>query len=291
MRLPVGAAVPEWVLTDVEYQAICQLVYNVSGLVLEAARRDVVETHLRDRREELVELSPRNYLQRLILEPDELRLLIDAITINETYFFRDAPQLAVFSSVLSELVTDKLDLPYARLRIWSAACSVGCEPYTLAILINEEFERRNCEMDWKITASDISPSCLKVAQSALYTERELRDVPPAIMARYFRQTGRFWQFHHPCQSRVHFTYSNLMQPGSEVRGAYDIIFCRNALIYFDDCSRRQVADLLYDSLVSGGHVFLGASESMARMSRAFELRRVGAGFVYFKPSTTGGTGS
>lgn len=251
-------------------------------MVLDPSRRMMVESRVRRRMALWPDLSPRSYMQRLHQDPAELRELIDALTVNETYFYRDPLQLATFEQVLDELLVEKAALPLSRLRIWSAGCSIGCEPFTLGILIHQSLERRGRALDWQVLGTDISTSALQVAGSALYTDREVKDVPPALLPVYFRKEGSYWAFQHPIRHRVHFRYSNLLKPGSEVDGPFDVIFCRNVMIYFDDAGRRKTASILHDRLAPGGKVFLGASESLTRVSNAYRLQRVGSGFVYVK---------
>lgn len=278
-----GQAPPHPALSDADYRTLCEWVYRQSGMAFDDRRRDVVENRLASRLEQHPGLSVEQYLRRLAADEDEARVFLDLLTVNETYFFRDLPQIATFQQVLEEAIAHKCQVPYGRLRVWSAGCSIGCEPYTLAMCIQEALERREAPLEWQVLGTDISPSSLQVAESALYTDREVRDVPPPLLGKYFRRRDGWWAFCHPCKNRVRFRYSNLLRPGREVQGPFDIVFCRNVLIYFDDASRRQAADALFDLMAPGGYLFLGASESMSRVSRAFQLRRVGPGFVYVRP--------
>ncbi|BDG61382.1 CheR family methyltransferase [Caldinitratiruptor microaerophilus] len=271
------------VLSDAEYRSLCEWVYLQTGMVFDDRRRDVVENRLGARMQQHSGLSVQQYLRRLAVDEREAREFLDLLTVNETYFFRDLPQMTVFRQVLEEMVAERRQVPLGRLRVWSAGCSIGCEPYTLAMCIQEELDRQRVSLEWHVLGTDISPSSLEVAESALYSDREVRDVPPDLLKKYFRRRDTWWEFSHPCKNRVQFRYSNLLRPGREVQGAFDIVFCRNVLIYFDDASRRQVAETLFDLMVPGGYLFLGASESMSRISRAFQLRRVGSGFVYIRP--------
>jgi chemotaxis protein methyltransferase CheR len=272
-------------LTDEEVQILCRIAYDEAGLVFDESRRDVIQNRIARRLQELPGVTPSAYVNRLRFERgEELHRFLDLLTVNETYFFRDLPQLQLFADhVLPSLIAAKSGRSFhSRLRIWSAGCSVGCEPFTLAMLITEELERSRASVDWEVIATDISASVLQVAQAALYTDREIKDVPEPLRGKYFVRNGEYWEFSHPSRRRVHIQYANLLRAEESVRGPFDAIFCRNVMIYFDDAVRRRVADAFYELLVPGGYIFLGFSESMSRISRAFELRRIGPGLVYVK---------
>lgn len=271
-------------LSPADLETVRKLIYEEAGLVFETGRGDLMEARIARRMAEFPGLSSTDYTRRLYTDRQgELRHLIDLLTINESYFHRDLPQLRHFAEhLLRPRLQEMAGRPMSRLRIWSAGCSIGCEPYTLAMLITEELERLEAQVEWQIVATDISLTALQVAKEALYTERELKDVPPAMRARFFQSNGEFYEYAHPSRQRVQFQYSNLMQPCKAVQGPFDFVFCRNVLIYFDDRSRRAVADTFFDALARGGAVFLGSAESMGRISRAFELKRVGPGLVYVK---------
>lgn len=271
-------------LSEQELKELCRLIYQESGLVYDHRQYDMLTTRLDRRLGQLAGVTPSEYVRDLNLSRGaELRHFLDLVTVNETYFYREIPQLQNFAEhVLRPLIAEKASRGLGRLRIWSAGSSIGCEAYTLAMLITEELDKSGAMIDWQVIGSDISDSVLQVAKEGLYTDRELKDVPESLKPKYFARDGNYWRYIHPSRQHVSFRYANLVHIAGAVEGPFDVIFCRNVFIYFDDAVRRRVADEFYDRLVQGGYVFLGSSESMNRISRAFELKRVGNGLVYVK---------
>jgi len=169
------------------------------------------------------------------------------------------------------------------LRIWSAGCSTGEEPYTLAIILLEMIEDLN-HWDVEILATDIDEVVLKKARLAAYGERSVKDVPGEYLTRYFdtRSNGTFYLV-RGVKRMVRFEHINLFDRNRlREKGGFDFIFCRNVLIYFDDVSRKQVVDHFYVALNSGGYIFLGSSESAGRINTAFKVKKAGDYLIYFK---------
>ena len=208
--------------------------------------------------------------------------MFNKITINETSFFRNEPQLDVFEkSVLPELLETRKAV--RRIRIWSSACSSGEEPYTLAIMLHRSLGVRM--MDWKIEilGTDISELVLATAQSGKYTDYALRSTPPLMKQRYFKQEGAFWKLDPTIMSMVHFEVHNLKDRLAAKRfGAFDVIFCRNVLIYFDDVMKTQVVNSFADQLKPDGTLFIGHSETLRGLNTPFEVMPMPQGFCYAK---------
>lgn len=270
-------------LGDADYERLCKWIYEETGMAFDSKRRDFVEHRLILRLRQYPAEDLAGYLERLRWDRQEALAFLDSLTVNETYFFRDRAQMEALAEVVETLVREKVNSLHPWLRIWSAGCSIGAEAFTAAILVQEELERQRAELMWEVVGTDISVSALQVAQAALYSDREVRDVPAGLLHKYFRRNGSWWEFYHSCRQRVRFRQSNLLRPGPEVGGPFDVILCRNVLIYFDDQSRREAVDVLFDRLVPGGYLFLGAAESLSRISRAFQLRRLRCGLVYVRP--------
>ncbi|NPV81881.1 MAG: protein-glutamate O-methyltransferase CheR [Firmicutes bacterium] len=266
---------------DREFEDICQLVYRKSGLKFDSNKRGFVEHKVADRLRLLGHSSYAEYFQYLQRDQSEteIRILLDLLTTNETYFFRDMAQLKTFEIVARSILEAQTE---RKLRIWSSGCSIGCEPYSLVILLIESM-KDVLPFDFEILGTDISMSALDVAHKGLYMEREIRELPQYILNKYFTHDGTYYVLSKKISSFVNFQYLNLMdrQLMSMQRG-YNIIFCRNVLMYFDEDSRRIALEYLYDSLLPGGYIFLGRAESMNGASRAFRLIRVGNDLVYMK---------
>lgn len=272
-----------WLLGDEEYEVLRYMVYCKTGLAFHGDRRDLFESRVRKRLEE-TGMRSEEYVKMLVSGSDpELHRLVDLLTVNETYFFRDLPQLTVFArAILPEIYKQKVASSWPKIRIWSAGCSIGCEAYTLAIIVLEHFSQHP-PVPVEILGTDISLSALEVARKGLYTDREVRDVPEPFLERYFVRGQDYWMPRDELKRIVRFQFGNLLDPGdAKAMLGMDAIFCRNVLMYFDDESRRRAAQVLYDALREGGCVFLGHAESMSRISRSFRLKRVGRDFVYVK---------
>ncbi len=210
--------------------------------------------------------------------------LINSLTTNETYFFREFDQLAVFAEECLPLVCErKLSRGSRRLRIWSAGCSTGEEPYTLAIILWEMIDDLP-RWDARIEATDIDTNALARAQKGVYGPRSVRNVPREYLERYFIRQGDQYRVKEEVRSLVKFYQLNLFdhQRMSQMKG-FDFIFCRNVLIYFDERARREVVAHFYRALTPGGFIFLGHSESLSRITSAFKPRRLGGMIVYQKP--------
>lgn len=262
-----------------ELEMIRALVRRETGILIERKKNYYLENRLSQRMENSGCSSFREYYDRLTADSqrhEEVQCLIEAITINETYFFRDFPQLRGFAEeVLPKYAAAKRANGQRSLRIWSAACSTGEEPYTIAIILREmldDFE------DWniRIEATDIDRKVIRYAEQGIYSDRSIRETPLIYRRQYFRQSSVGWELDESIRSCVRFDRLNLSDPAMLAsRRGYDMIFCRNVLIYFDEDSRRKVVDGLYDALLPGGCLFLGHAESVGRITAAFRLEKIG----------------
>ncbi|MFZ2197141.1 MAG: protein-glutamate O-methyltransferase CheR, partial [Thermodesulfovibrionales bacterium] len=181
---------------------------------------------------------------------EELSAIMDILTVNETYFFREQNQLRAFSEeILEELKVTLKDRN--TLRIWSAGCSTGEEPYTITMLINEKdsFNGWNIE----VHGSDINQRVLQTARKGTYTKNSFRTTEPYFLKKYFSEDNGAFTIDDRIKKHVNFSYLNLLDPvKTRFMGKMDVIFCRNVLIYFDNESRRRVIENFYDRLVDGG---------------------------------------
>lgn len=274
-------------LRESEFKQIRQYIYERSGLFFDDNKKGYLEKRLIVRMNQLEIQAFTEYFYKLKFnESDEFSRLMELITTNETYFFRNIPQLNTFSyHILPELLNRKADSGDFRLRIWSAGCSSGEEPYTIAIILKERIAYIE-DWDVEIYGTDISYRVLKLAQAGEYHPRSLMDTDESIIRKYFTYDAlnNKYKISDEIIKMVRFKHLNLYDEEQMARFKnFDIIFCRNVLIYFDESSRKKVIEMFYDSLVPGGYIMLGYSESMLRITRAFEMLRMGSDIIYRKP--------
>lgn len=274
-------------ITINEFEVLTGFIYRKTGIRLESQKLYFLSTRINKRIEILKVESVSEYIRILRFgdpEGSEFQNLVNLLTVNETYFFRDFPQLQAFAEhSLDEVIKRKIAAGEKKLKIWSAPCSSGEEPYTLAIILHAMLENINA-WDVEIIASDIDQNILSKARSAIYDERRLREVPPEYLTLFFdRQVDNQYKVKSGIRQMVKFEHVNLSE-SNDIRNkvGFDFIFCRNLLIYFDDISRKKLVDQFYIALNPGGYIFLGASESISRISTAFRVKRKGGYFVYYK---------
>lgn len=276
--------VAEAIITEEDFQKFREYFYRKTGIQFDASKRYFVDKRLIDRIEATDSGSFRNYFTMLRFEASgqELQALVNLMTINETYFFREECQFqCLVGSMLREIIQNKKDK--SPIRIWSIPSSSGEEAYSIVIYLLEHWP--NIETwDVEMVSSDIDTSMIARAQTGFYSDYSVQHLPPKLLQKYFQPRSGGYQICDGLRQAVKFTHVNLVDT-SEVKAyrGFDVIFCRNLLIYFDDLSRRQAGDTLYDALNPGGFICLGLSESMSRISSLFRVRKFPEAIVYQKP--------
>ena len=213
---------------------------------------------------------------------DELREIMDILTVNETYFFREQEQLAAFSKkILPELKERNKDKK--KINIWSAGCSTGEEPYTIAMLIIEDGGFNGWEIN--ILGTDISERVLKAAREGVYKKNSFRTTDPYFINAYFqKQLNEDQKISDKVKKLVTFSRLNLFDILKiKLIGEIDVIFCRNVLIYFNRDAKKNVIENFHETLVEGGYLLLGHAESLINISTAFRLQYIENDIVYQKP--------
>ncbi len=261
-------------ITNEEFLQLRDFIYQQSGIYIGENRKYLVENRLSNRIKELKLKSYSEYYNFLrfdVSRRSELNRLFEVVTTNETSFYRNPPQLRVFqNSVLPQTIEECRKSGRKRLRIWSAGCSTGEEPYTIAMILHEVLKNEMHSWDIKITASDLSEAVLAAARRGIYTEYALRTTPRDIVGKYFKKNDNIYTIESNVKRLVSFGQLNLndrMQL-SRVEKSH-IIFCRNVIIYFDDDMKKRVINAFYDNLVHNGALLIGHSESLHSISRAF----------------------
>jgi chemotaxis protein methyltransferase CheR len=271
-------------LGDEEFRDLRDLIARRSGIYIHAADKETLRTHIGTRMERCGTRSLADYLHFLISSSDnEFEELLNLVAIQETYFFRDQAQfMALQRYVIPELLRTRSgrDVP---LRIWSAGCSTGEEPYTIALLLAESLSGVESPRPY-ILATDVSRTALDAARLGVYGDRSLRSTPEHYRQRFFVQEGESYILDESIKGMVEFRPFNLMNtpyPGTGGPG-WDIIFCRNVTIYFRPESTRKVIRRFYESLGEGGYLFTGFSETLRYLSRDFLTVQLGGIFLYQK---------
>jgi len=267
------------VLQDSTFKQLRDFIYETSGIFISDTKKYFLENRLIKRLQEksLNSFEDYLYLLKYSANGDELVKLFDAVTTNETFFFREQQQLDVFFDFIIPEVTKSRSA--INLKIWSAACSTGEEPYTIVMMHKERMSA--IRMD--IFASDISVGVLKSATNAVYSSYSIRNVPETLLKKYFRTNGQAYELEHSVKNSVRFMNINLIDEKKmrSVRDV-DVIFCRNVLIYFGDTAKQKVVSFLYDSLKPRGFLFIGSSESLHNITRAFRPVIINKVVVYQK---------
>jgi len=268
-----------------ELLPIRDLIAESCGLYFDEKKLFFIEKRITRRVKATNSESIRNYFRLLKLgqNSQEMKELISLLTTNETYFFRNPLQLASFvDEILPLICSQKRERNKYQLNLWSAGCSSGEEPYTLAILLREKIEDY---ARWHVTihATDIDQHILGQAQKGLFDKRAFKEMPPAYLEKYFTSDNNKFQITPEISTSVSFNSLNLMDRKA-IRSItdMDIVFCRNVLVYFDDKARTQVVNSLYDSLAPGGYIFLGESESIGKISATFKLVKLKNTLTYQK---------
>lgn len=274
-------------ISETEFVQLRDFIYEQSGIYIADNRKYLLENRLANR---LKALNLKGfgeyyyYLKYDIARQKELDRLFEVITTNETSFYRNPPQIEVFQkNVLPDVISRLRSRGQKSLHIWSAGCSTGEEPYTLAIILHEVLKTEMPAWRIKITANDISESVLKTAERGVYNEYTMRTTPPEIIARYFDKKDGNYQVKPELKKLVSFTHLNLNDRNQLKRiERSQIVFCRNVIIYFDDEMKKRVISGFYDNLMPGGYLLIGHSESLHNITRAFKPKHFPGAIIYVK---------
>ncbi len=272
-------------LDDATFIEFRNFVYEKSGIYFNESKKYLFESRIEKRVQALKLKSFKEYLEYIKLPNniEELHQLYDAITINETYFFRAPQQFEALEKIIvPELIQEKQGKS-SYLRFWSAASSTGEEAYTLALIVKEYLMPRYPSITFQILASDINTQVIEFARRGVYKEYAIRNVPPHLLSKYFKNNGMTYELSEDIRKMVRFANINLYdEKAVKTITGVDIIFCANVLIYFDIPSKQKVVSYLYDVLNPGGYLFIGYSESLHGISKAFSLIHLPKALAYKK---------
>jgi len=266
-------------LSDADFDRYREFIYQESGITFTPANRSILESRLKEQLRSKGIDSVRNYFTSITTDKEELKGFLDSITTNLTRFFRNQPHFdALEKFVVPELINKiKKGGASNTLRIWSAGCSTGEEPYTIAMLLTEILPP-----SWKfdILASDISLKCLMSAKEGLYTDSKIEGIPQNYLSKYFDKVAEGYKIRPDIHSRVKFDYHNLKHDSGQ-RGL-DVVFCRNVIIYFDEAAQAAVINRFWDAMAPKSFLFIGHSESLFGMDTKFEFLKTEWATLYRK---------
>jgi chemotaxis protein methyltransferase CheR len=272
-------------LSDAEHRMFAELLRTRCGLHFGPPSRLVLERRLLRRVRELglASFAAYHYLLRSQRADDELGHLIDEVTTNETYFFRERRQLeALVSQILPEAILMRRARGGGPVAIWSAGCSSGEEPYSVAMLALEA--GLSPGVDFRLYASDISRRMLRKAREGVYREASFRETEPRLRDRYFLEKDGLFRLSDVVKKQVDFIHLNLLdRPKIALLRDLDVILCRNVIIYFDAETKKRVIETFHEKLRPGGHLLLGHAESLINLSTAFDLHPLREDLVYRRP--------
>ncbi|MBI5637978.1 MAG: protein-glutamate O-methyltransferase CheR [Nitrospinae bacterium] len=275
-------------MSEEELALLTGYIRDHTGLVFSGPQEHLFHRRVKKRIDANMLQSAREYYHFIRFDPkrgDEMRELINLITVNETYFFRETPQMALFKEELLPLLKEK-NRREKTLRIWSAACSNGAEPYSIAILIKESglFDGG----DWRVDlyGTDINAEVVQAARLGLYNANAFRGIDEAIREKYFslKEPG-VWELDPGIRRMVHFSLLNLYNPAQiKLMRNMDVILCRNVMIYFDAEGKKRVSEHLYEALRPLGCLVIGQSESLFKVTTFYKMAPMGNVLVYQRPA-------
>ncbi len=265
-------------LTNAEFSELQDYIYKKSGMFFPLSRKNYIEQKVLKRIEILRYNNFKDYLN--ILQKELIRTeiinLFNEITVNETFFFRDNPQLeALESHIIPDLMSKRRG--GKPLNIVSAGCSSGEEPYTLSIILREKYPN----LSFNIKGFDISDLVIAKCLRGEYTPYAIRFVPPEYLKKYFipMDNGNY-RFRDEYKTSISFRKVNLMEMGEAVKEQFDVIFCRYVLIYFDRESKQRVIKTFYKKIAESGYLVLGNSESLFSISNDFKMLHFPSAIIY-----------
>jgi chemotaxis protein methyltransferase CheR len=266
----------QFTLDPKDFDKICQIVYQFSGIRLSSGKEELVRSRLMKRLRILGIESFSSYLRYVKNDSSaqELKIMIDSLTTNKTSFFRENQHF----DYLRSHILPNLKARDSHIRLWSAGCSSGEEPYSIAMLLNEEWPTAD-RAQLRILATDISTRILSKAQTGEYEKENLQGIPSPLLDKYFTlvtsQPVQIYRVKDNIKTIVRFAQLNLMDAWP-MKGPFDVIFCRNVMIYFDQPTQRELVRRFFDMLIPGGHLLVGHSESLVASAGQFK---------YIQPAT------
>lgn len=256
-------------LAQTDFQFLQKLIYEETGIVIGDHKREMIFRRLSRRMRDLDIENIADYcsILRSKNNTEEMGNFVNAVTTNLTSFFRENHH---FDFLKSDFHKSFIQSGKKRLRVWSSASSTGEEPYSIAITLREAFAEKIDHLDAKILATDLDTQVIQTAKNGVYAQDRLKDLDTTIKSKWFdSMNGKQYKVNDSLKSLITFNKLNLLGPWP-IRGKFDVIFCRNVLIYFDKPTQEKLVDRFYDVLESGGILMLGHSESVLKGNAKFD---------------------
>lgn len=268
------------VLNDTDYENFRKLIYDQSGITFSSTNRSILDGRIKEILRAKNIATPADYFALVTKNTEELKEMLDSVTTNLTRFFRNQPH---FDALINYVVPHVIENKKAKspgnkiIKVWSAGCSTGEEPYTIAMVLKSILPP---DFDFQITASDISLKSLMVAQKGFYSDNKIEGIPEDYLKKYFTKVDGGYQIVKGLMDKIRFDYHNLRNDMG-VRHL-DIVFCRNVLIYFDEPAQLEVINHFYESMEDNSYLFIGHSESLFGMKTEFEFLKTDWACLYQK---------
>lgn len=262
-------------MSQFQFEQWRKFIYEKTGIYFQDNKKYLLESRLLKR---IVHLKISSYDEYFKLISNgtnrgELRYFYDTITINETFFFRNTGQLdSMVQKIIPEIIMNNHKTGKQKIRIWSAACSSGEEAYSIAIMLNEFIKPKFPDISFEIVGTDINQTVLDTAVRGIYGDYAIRNMPIQYLKKYFKQVDGLYELNIDIKAMATFKNANLFDSNDMLyMNNFDLIFCANVLIYFDTNSKIKVVNQLYKSLNKGGYLFIGFSETLHGISKAFSV--------------------
>ena len=265
-------------LSDVEFEKFRNLIYKESGIHFSSTNRTILESRLRERIKIANVPTISAYYEFVLKNGEELKVLLDAVTTNLTRFFRNTAHFDTLEKyVIPDLLKHKSTRGDKEIRVWSAGCSTGEEPFTIGMVLKEILPP---DYRIKIIASDLSLKSLMIGKEGFYNETRIVGIPDNYLAKYLEKKSNGYQIRDEIKNTIKFDYHNLKNDSGQRN--LDIIFCRNVLIYFDEPAQKAVVERFWDALSNHAFLFIGHSESLFGMNTKFEFVKTDWACIYRK---------
>ena len=265
-------------LTDNEFELFSKKIYDESGITFSETNRSILDSRIKERLREKQFDTVDKYYRLICSDKEEMKVFLDSVTTNLTRFFRNQAHWDAFVNyVIPKVIENKRRNGDSIIKIWSAGCSTGEEPYTMAMILKEILPP---PYSFQIIASDLSLKSLMVAKQGFYPESRIAGIPEKYLSSYFLKTEGGYQVCSDLMNCIRFDYHNLKND-SGLRNL-DIVFCRNVLIYFDEAAQLATINRFWDSMAPKSYLFIGHSESLFGMKTGFEFLKTDWACLYQK---------